>query len=66
MKETDINVFVDESGSFDSDDGSSRFYLICLVVHDQREDIEGDVAALEDALASLGLALSGCGCSLHA
>ena len=60
MKETDISVFVDESGSFDSDDGSSRFYLICLVVHDQREDIEGDVAALEDSLASLGLGRGHC------
>ena len=44
MKETDISVFVDESGSFDSDDESSRFYLICLVVHDQREAIEGEVS----------------------
>jgi hypothetical protein len=60
MKETDISVFVDESGSFDSDDGSSRFYLICLVVHDQREDIEGEVAALEDSLASLGLGRGHC------
>ena len=32
VKETDISVFVDESGSFDSDDVSSRFYLICLVL----------------------------------
>ena len=60
MKETDISVFVDESGSFDSDDESSRFYLICLVVHDQREAIEGEVAALEDSLALLGLERGHC------
>lgn len=60
MKEKDISVFVDESGSFDSDDGSSRFYLICLVIHDQREDIAGMVSALEDALVELGLERTHC------
>ena len=60
MRETDISVFVDESGSFDSDDESSRFYLICLVVHDQRESIADGVAALEDALAALGLEREHC------
>ena len=48
MSETDISVFVDESGTFDSDKDSSRFYLICLVLHDQRESIARDVVALED------------------
>ena len=60
MRETDISVFVDESGSFDSDDESSRFYLICLVIHDQRETIADGVAALEDALAALGLEREHC------
>lgn len=60
MKEKDISVFVDESGSFDSDDVSSRFYLICLVVHDQREYIAEMVSALEDALAELGMERTYC------
>lgn len=60
MKEKDISVFVDESGSFDSDDVSSRFYLICLVVHDQREYIAEMVSALEDALAELGMERTHC------
>ena len=28
----EISVFVDESGSFDPDESSSRFYLICFVM----------------------------------
>ena len=60
MNETDISVFVDESGSFDSDDESSRFYLICLVIHDQRENIADLVTALEDAFAALGMEADHC------
>ena len=55
MNETDISVFVDESGTFDSDDESSRYYLICLVLHDQRESIADHVVALEDAFATIGM-----------
>ena len=60
MSETDISVFVDESGTFDSDKDSSRFYLICLVLHDQRESIARDVVALEDSLAAIGLEREHC------
>lgn len=60
MSETDISVFVDESGTFDSDKDSSRFYLICLVLHDQRESIASEVVALEDSLAAIGLELEHC------
>ena len=60
MSETDISVFVDESGTFDSDDVSSRYYLICLVLHDQREAISGHVAALEDAFAAIGMDRTHC------
>ena len=60
MNETDISVFVDESGTFDSDEDSSRFYLICLVIHDQRESIARDVAALEDSLLAIGLGRDHC------
>jgi hypothetical protein len=35
MSDKDISVFVDESGRFAPDSNSSRYYLICLVLHDQ-------------------------------
>jgi len=60
MNETHIGVFVDESGTFDSDRNSSRYYLICLVLHDQRQSIEGDVAALENAFAAAGIGRDHC------
>ena len=60
MRETDISVFVDESGSFDSDDESSRFYLICLVVHDQNEAISDIVLALNESLSELGIGSDHC------
>ena len=46
MTEKDISVFVDESGSFDPDVGSSRYYVICLVLHDQASDISEAVERL--------------------
>ena len=55
MTEKDISVFVDESGSFDLDVGSSRYYVICLVLHDQASDISEAVERLGGALAAMGL-----------
>ena len=60
MTEKDISVFVDESGSFDPDASSSRYYLICLVFHDQAVDISEDVNGLEDSLVALGLGREHC------
>lgn len=34
-KVKEISVFVDESGTFDPDAEASRFYLVCMVFHDQ-------------------------------
>jgi len=51
----EISVFVDESGSFDPDRLSSRYYMICMVFHNQSVDITNEIKALEDALASIGL-----------
>ena len=31
----EISVFIDESGSFEPTVVSSRFYLVCLVFHNQ-------------------------------
>lgn len=56
----EISVFVDESGSFDPDESSSRFYLICFVMHDQSADIVPYVANLESELESRSLGASHC------
>ena len=60
MTENDISVFVDESGSFDSDAGSSRYYLVCLVLHDQSDDISEEVARLGDSIEAIGLERGHC------
>lgn len=59
-KVKEISVFVDESGSFAPDEESSRFYLICLVLHDQDADISAWVKNLEDYLESSGLGAQHC------
>lgn len=51
----EISVFVDESGSFVPDVRSSRYYLVCMVFHDQSVSIDKEVAVLDDELTSLGL-----------
>ena len=48
----EISVFVDESGSFDAVDLASRYYLVCMVFHDQSDDIAGQVEKLETALSA--------------
>ena len=60
MSEKDISVFVDESDSFAPDANSSRYYLICLVLHDQEADISEAVSSLEDSLDSMGLGRDHC------
>ena len=47
-------MFVDESGSFDSQIVPSRFYVIALVFHDQSFAIASQIAALEEILARIG------------
>ena len=54
-KVKEISVFVDESGTFDPDVEASRFYLVCMVFHDQAKSIADDVQRLNGALAELGL-----------
>ena len=55
-----ISVFVDESGSFDPDRNSSRYYSICMVFHDQSVDLSEEIQKLEDSLAALGLDRNHC------
>ena len=45
MKE--LSVFVDESGDFGEYDFRAPFYILSLVFHDQRIDINDDLAFLE-------------------
>jgi len=54
-KTKEISVFVDESGSFAPDEESSRFYLICFVLHDQDADITPWVNHLEGWFAESGI-----------
>ena len=46
----EISVFVDESGTFDPDVEASRFYIVCMVFHDQAKSIADNVQKLNDAL----------------
>ena len=56
----EISVFVDESGSFEPDESSSRFYLICFVLHDQSVDISPLVASLESDFSARSLGAGHC------
>ena len=56
----EISVFVDESGSFEPDEESSRFYLVCLVFHDQSADISPWIGNLETFLETHGLGARHC------
>lgn len=53
-------MFVDESGSFESDEESSRFYLVCLVFHDQSSPVSELIESLEHFLEQAGLERSHC------
>ena len=56
----EISVFVDESGSFDPDRQSSRYYMVCMVFHDQDVDLTKEINTLEDALEAIGLPRTHC------
>ena len=47
-------MFVDESGSFDASDIASRYYIVCMVFHDQDEAIVAEVNRLGQTLADIG------------
>jgi len=56
----EISVFVDESGSFDSSEFPSRYYIVCFVFHDQGAAIGQSVEELERHLSELGLPQNHC------
>ena len=45
--------FCDESGSFSPDVLSSRYYLVCMVFHNQSEPVSEDIARLDETLQQL-------------
>lgn len=53
----EISVFVDESGSFAplEADPVSPYYLLCMVFHNQEDDISAEVERLSDTLQAIGL-----------
>ena len=53
----EISIFVDESGSFapfDSDP-NSPYYILCMVFHDQADDISQEIEKLREAFRQTGL-----------
>lgn len=54
MKE--LSIFVDESGDFGEYDYHAPFYIISMVLHDQKIDIVNDLRILERELGNIGWA----------
>ncbi len=52
MKE--LSIFVDESGDFGEFDSHAPFYILSLVLHDQKVDIKDDLALLESEMRNIG------------
>lgn len=51
----EISIFVDESGSFSPDIHSSRYYLVCMVFHDQSESVTDEIRKLDEMLRQMNL-----------
>jgi len=52
MKE--LSIFVDESGDFGEFDSRTPFYILSLVLHDQKVDIKDDLTLLESEMRNIG------------
>jgi len=52
MKE--LSIFVDESGDFGEFDSRAPFYILSLVLHDQKVDIKDDLTLLESEMRNIG------------
>ena len=55
MADATLSVFVDESGRFQLPDESSQYYIVSLVLHDQRVPIDGLVAELDRHFSEMRL-----------
>ena len=50
----ELSIFVDESGDFGSYAEHSSYYIISLVMHDQKNEINQDIEKLEQRLSEIG------------
>lgn len=48
-----LSIFVDESGDFGKVENNSPYYLVSLVFHNQSDEINQHIAALDNALSHL-------------
>ena len=55
MSENTLSIFIDESGRFQYPDSDSPFYILGMILHDQSQSIEKQVADLERLEEELGL-----------
>lgn len=56
MSEKTLSIFIDESGDFGSYEPHAPYYLVAMVLHDQRIDISENISAFETHLKNLGYA----------
>lgn len=54
MKEKLLSVFIDESGDFGPYDSHAPFYIVSMVLHNQKVDITKNICDLEEHLRNLG------------
>ena len=55
MADVTLSIFVDESGRFQFPDAASPYYIVSLVLHDQRKPIDGLIAELERHFSEMRL-----------
>lgn len=55
MTDATLSIFVDESGRFQFPDVASPYYIVSLVLHDQRNSIDGLVTELERHFSEMRL-----------
>ena len=55
MADVTLSIFVDESGRFQFPDATSPYYIISLVLHDQRKPIDDLVVELDRHFAEMRL-----------
>ena len=54
MHEKVLSCFIDESGDFGSYDHRSPYYIVSIVLHDQKNDISDHIKALDEHLSHHG------------
>lgn len=50
---SELSIFIDESGDFGEYDYHSPYYIITMVFHDQKNDIQDNLVNLETSLANI-------------